>query len=157
LRLIVQPIGAGFELCARLGLLMVTLEVRGFPRFRGPRIVHAVLEDSPCARVGIAQRDIIGSINGRPWEQVRYLNFGDRRPSEVTLETFVARYFKITKIAVRVPPEPYRPLDEVADEAAKTIAARPTPDTTPYIRPPRFDAEEMREIKARLKRMARYR
>jgi hypothetical protein len=157
LRLIVQPIGKNFELCARLGLLMVTLEVRGFPRFQGPRIVHAVLQDSPCARAGIAQRDIIGSINGRPWEEVRYLNFSDRRASEVTLETFVARYFKIMKIAVRVPPEPYRPLGEIADEATRAIAARPAPDTTPYVRPPRFDAEEMREIMARLKRMARYR
>jgi hypothetical protein len=153
----VQPIGHCFELCARLGLLVVTLEVRGFPSFQGPRIVHGVLQDSPCARAGIAERDIIGYINDTPWDLVRQLNFSDRRASEITLETFVARYFKIAKIAVRVPPEPYRPLDEVADEAAKAIAARPAPDTTPYVRPPRFDAEEMREIMARLKRMARYR
>jgi hypothetical protein len=156
LRLILQPMGKCFELCARLGLLVVTSEVRGIPALKGSVTVHAVLENSPCARVGIAQRDIIGTINGRPWDQVRYLNFSDRRASEVILEIFVARYFKATKITVRVPPQPYRPLDEIADEAATVISVKPTPDMTPYVWPPRFEAAELRDLVARAKRLARY-
>jgi membrane-associated protease RseP (regulator of RpoE activity) len=157
MRLIVQPIAGGFELCARLGLVLAPSKnltgqtfaggptpLEGF--FGGGRIVHAVLDGSPGARAGIEPRDIILTVDGTPWDSVRRLTFSDRRPSEITFKTFVARYFAFAKIAVRVPPEPYRLLDDIAVEAEAIIAARPTPDRTPY-RNPRFD--DMRELVAR--------
>jgi membrane-associated protease RseP (regulator of RpoE activity) len=142
MRLIVQPVTGGFELCARLGLVLVPAHVFGL----NSKAVHAVLDDSPSARAGIVSRDIIIAVDNAPWNSVRRLTFSDRRPSEITLKTFVARYFSFTNIMVRVPPEPYQLLDEIATEAANIIAARPTPDRTPY-RNPRFD--DMRELLAR--------
>jgi membrane-associated protease RseP (regulator of RpoE activity) len=148
MRLIVQSIAGGFELCARLGLIFVpsqnlagqTIAGQSAPLqgFDGGRIVHAVLDGSPSARAGIEPRDIIISVDGKSWDSVRHLTFSDRRPSEITAVTFVARYFKFAKVAVRVPPEPYRPLDDIAREAASVVAARPTPDTALY-RNPWFD------------------
>ena len=146
MRLIVQLVVGGFELCARLGLVLVSAHVFGL----NSKAVHAVLDDSPSARAGIVPRDIIIAIDNAPWDSVRRLTFSDRRPSEVTLKTFVARYFTFTNITVRVPPEPYRPLDDIAAEAANVIAARPAPDRTPY-RNPRWDEwDDMRELVARL-------
>jgi membrane-associated protease RseP (regulator of RpoE activity) len=143
-RLIVQPIVGGFELCARLGLVFVAPSVR-LVSSDSDKIVHAVLDGSPGARAGIEPRDIIVSVDGQPWASVRDMVFSDRRPSEITARTFVARYFTFAKIAVRVPPEPYRPLDNIAREAAAVIAARPVPDRTPY-RNPRYD--DIRELLA---------
>src|SRR5712671_944361 len=128
MRLIVQPLAGGFELCARLGLIFVSAPLQGFG---GGKIIHAVLGGSPGARAGTEPRDIIMALNGKPWDAVRSLTFSDRRPSEIVAETFVARYFTFAKVAVRVPPEPYRPLDDIAREAAGVIAARPAPDTSP--------------------------
>jgi hypothetical protein len=153
MRLIVQPIAGGFELCARLGLIFVPSSMR-LQGFDGGKIVHAVLDGSPRARAGIESRDIIVSVDGKPWDAIRGLTFSDRRSSEITAETFVARYFTITKIVMRVPPEPYRPLDDIAREAVSVIAARPTPDRAPY-RNPRFD--DMRELLASLSRRRRRR
>jgi membrane-associated protease RseP (regulator of RpoE activity) len=152
MRLIVQPVAGGFELCARLGLVLVPSQLRCL--FEGARIVHAVLDRSPGARAGIEPRDIIVSIDGTPWDSVQRLTFSDRRPSEITAQTFVARYFAVAKILVRVPPEPYRPLDDIGAEAASVVAARPTPDSTPY-RKPRFDFD--REWLATLARRRRIR
>src|SRR6266849_205555 len=137
MRLIVLPLAGGFELCARLGLIFVSAPPQGF--FDGGKIIHAVLDGSPCARAGIEPRDIIMSVDGRPWDSIRHLTFSDRRPSEINAETFVASYFAFAKVALRVPPEPFRPLDDIATEAAYIIAARPVPDTAPY-RNPRFAA-----------------
>jgi membrane-associated protease RseP (regulator of RpoE activity) len=150
MRLIMQPMAGGFELCARLGLVFVPPS-RRLHGFDGSKIVHAVLDDSPGARAGIEHRDIIVSVDGRPWDAVRDIVFSDRRPSEITAQTFVARYFAFAKVAVRVPPEPYRQLDDIAAEAAAVIAARPAPDTAPY-RNPRFDLDPdiVREWSARL-------
>jgi hypothetical protein len=147
-RLILQPIAGGFELCARLGLVFVPSSTR-LQGFDGGKIVHAVLDGSPSARAGIEPRDIIMSVDGKPWDSVRHLTFSDRRPSEITARTFVARYFTFAKIAVRVPPEPYRPLDDIAGEAATAVAARPAPDRTPY-RNPRYD--DIRELLALYRR-----
>jgi membrane-associated protease RseP (regulator of RpoE activity) len=153
-RLIVQPITAGFELCARLGLVFV-------PPLMGPpgggKIVHAVLDGSPGARAGIEHRDIIVSVDGQPWEAVRHMVFSDRRPSEIAAQTFVARYFAFAKVAVRVSPEPYRLLDDIATEAAAVVAARPAPDTAPYCRPPDFVTDDIRELLAPLYRRGRRR
>jgi membrane-associated protease RseP (regulator of RpoE activity) len=149
MRLIVQPVAGGFELCARLGLVLVPPQLRC--PLEGARIVHAVLDRSPGARASIEARDIIVSVDGQPWDSVRRLTFSDRRPSEITAQTFVARYFTFAKVAVRVPPEPYRPLDDIATEAARVIAAKPTPDTAPYRRPlADFEIAEFRELMARL-------
>jgi hypothetical protein len=138
LRLILQPIAGDFELCARLGLILFSAERRLGDFGHGGKIAHAVLSDSPCARAGIEARDVIFSIDGKPWDSVRHLVFSDRRPTEITAQTFVARYFAPAKITVRVPPEPYRPIEDITAEAAAVVAARPMLDTTPY-RNPRFD------------------
>jgi membrane-associated protease RseP (regulator of RpoE activity) len=151
MRLVVQPVAGGFELCARLGLVLVPPQLRGLTGFDGGKIVHAVLDRSPGARAGIEARDIIVSVDGQPWDSVRRLTFSDRRPSEITAQTFVARYFAFAKILVRMPPEPYRPLDDIAAEAARVIAAKPTPETAPYRRPlADFEIAEFRELMARL-------
>jgi len=94
------------------------------------------------------------SVDGRPWDSIRHLTFSDRRPSEINAETFVASYFAFAKVALRVPPEPFRPLDDIATEAAYIIAARPVPDTAPY-RNPRFD--DMRGLVTSLSRRGRRR
>jgi hypothetical protein len=54
-RLIVQPIAGGFELCARLGLVFLASSTR-LQGFDGGKIVHAVLDGSPGARAGIEPR-----------------------------------------------------------------------------------------------------
>ncbi len=149
-RLILQPIAGDFELCARLGLVFLASSTH-LQGFDGGKIVHAVLDGSPGARAGIEPRDIIVSVDGRPWDSVRHMVFSDRRSSEITAQTFAARYFAFAKVAVRVPPEPYRPLDDIATEAARVIAAKPTPDTAPYRRPlADFEIAEFRELMARL-------
>lgn len=153
MRLIVQPIAGGFELCARLGLVFVPPSMQ-LAFFDGCKVVHAVLDGSPGARAGIEHRDVIVSVDGQPWNSVRHMRFSDRQPSEITVKTFVARYFTIAMIAVRVPPEPYQPLDDIAREAADIIAARPVPDRTPY-RNPRFDG--IRGLLASFRRGARRR
>jgi S1-C subfamily serine protease len=79
-RLIVQPIAGGFELCARLGLVFLASSTR-LQGFDGGKIVHAVLDGSPGARAGIEPRDIIVSVDGRPWDSVRHIVFSDRRAS----------------------------------------------------------------------------
>jgi hypothetical protein len=158
LRLIVQPIVEPFELCARLGLVLVARGRGYYEGLKDAGIVHAVLHRSPCWTVGIGQRDIIISINNRPWQSVRYLTFSDRRRSEITIQYFSARYFVIAKIPVRLSPEPYRQLEEIVEEATAVIAASPIPDATPYQRPRDERRELMLEaLLARYKRRSRRR
>jgi hypothetical protein len=153
MRLIVQPFAGRFELCARLGLLLIPAEPLNSAG-RGGKIVHAALDGSPGARAGIETRDIIFSIEGKPWDSIHHLVFSRRRPTEISAEVFVAKYFTLAKITVRVPPEPYRPIEQITAEAANIMAARPTLDKTPY-RNPRFD--DMRELLARFSRRGRRR
>jgi membrane-associated protease RseP (regulator of RpoE activity) len=169
-RLIVQAIGGSFELCARLGLVLApTINLTQvilfgisrvaatvpFDDFPAGKFVHAVLESSPAAEAGILRRDIIVAVNGEPWEAVRLLTFSDRRPSEILLQTFVARYFATAEIRVRVPPEPYRPLDKITKEVTDIIAARPALDVTPY-RNPRDDLDpEMARLWESIRRRLR--
>jgi hypothetical protein len=148
-RLIVQPMAGGFELCARLGLVFTPSRPRGF--ING-KVVHAALGGSPSARAGIERRDIVASINGQPWDCVRLLVFSDRSPSEIAARIFFARYFRFAKITVLVPPEPYKPLDDIAAEARSAIVARPTVDMSPY-RNPRLD--DYCELLARFSRRRR--
>jgi membrane-associated protease RseP (regulator of RpoE activity) len=145
MRLIVQPLAGRFELCARLGLVFV-----GWAG--GGKIIHAVLEDSPSARAGLEPRDIVIAVNETQLDAVRFLTFSDRRPSELNLKVFVARYFTIACVMLRVPPEPYRPIEAIVAEATRVIAARPTPLKPHYVNP-RFD--EMRELLSMLRRRRR--
>jgi hypothetical protein len=151
MRLIVQPIAGGFELCARLGLVFVPatnltrvihfgmagqLEATGPLRgLEDGKLVHAVLGNSPSARAGIQSRDILFAINGKPWRDVRLLTFSDHHPSEITAVTFVGWQFAAMNVLIRVPPHPYRPLSDIHSEAADIVAARPTLDATPYRNP----------------------
>jgi S1-C subfamily serine protease len=82
MRLILQPMAGGFELCARLGLVLapatnltrvIRLGMAGQIEATAPlqgledgKLVHAVLDGSASARAGIQSRDIIFAINGRP-------------------------------------------------------------------------------------------
>ena len=77
MRLIVQPFAGGFELCARLGLLLIPAEKLGSAGLGG-KIVHGVLVDSPSARAGIEARDIVFSVDKARWDSIRYLTFSDR-------------------------------------------------------------------------------
>jgi hypothetical protein len=155
-RLIVQPIAGGFDLCARLGLVLApatnltqvihfgmagqfeaTAPLRGL---EDGKLVQAVLDGSPSARAGIQSRDIIFAINGTSWPKVRLLTFSDHHPSEITAITFVGYQFAVMDVLIRVPPHPYRPLAAIQKEAADIVAARPTLDPTPY-RNPRDDPD----------------
>jgi hypothetical protein len=151
MRLIVQPFAGGFELCARLGLLLIPGEKLGSAELGG-RIVHAVLVDSPSARAGIEARDIVFAVDKARWDSIRHLTFSDRRPSELNLSVFVARYFTIANITVRVPPEPYRPIEDIVAEATRVIAAQPMPLKVHYVNP-RF--AEIRELLSMLRRRRR--
>jgi predicted metalloprotease with PDZ domain len=156
MRLILQPIAGGFELCARLGLVLApaTNLTRVF-RFgmasqfeataplhdqEDGKLVHAVLDGSPSTRAGIQSRDIIFAINGTSWSKVRFLTFSDHHPSEITAVTFVGWQFAAMNVLIRVPPHPYRALADIQNEAADIVAARPTLDATPY-RNPRNDPD----------------
>jgi hypothetical protein len=154
MRLILQPMAGGFELCARLGLVLaptanLTRVIRfgmalqfettaPFRDFEDGKLVHAVLDGSPSARAGIQSRDIIFAINGTSWPKVRLLTFSDHRPSEITAKTFVGHLFAHMEVSIRVPSDPYRPLADIQKEAAGVVRARPTLDATPY-RDPRED------------------
>jgi hypothetical protein len=150
MRLIVQPLG-GFELCARLGLLLIPGEKFGSSG-RAGKIVHAVLVDSPSARAGIETRDIVFSVDKARWDSIRHLTFSDRRPSELNLSVFVARYFTIANVTVRVPPEHYRPIEDIAAEAMQVVATQPMPLKLHYVNP---RGAEMRELLSTLRRRRR--
>jgi len=155
-RIILQPMPGGFELCSRLGLVLapatnltriirfgVGFQFEATEPFRcveDGKFVHAVLDGSPCSRVGIQSRDVIFAINGTSWPKVRLLAFSDHHPSEITAKTLVSYQFAVMDVSIRVPPHPYRPLAEIQKEAADIIAARPTVDATPY-RDPREDPD----------------
>jgi hypothetical protein len=148
MRLIVQPMAGGFELCARLGLVLaeaanLTQEIRfgivgqfvamvPLRGFEDGKVVNAVLEGSPSARGGIHSRDIILAINDTSWREVRLLTFSDHRPSKIIAKTFVADQFAVMDVVIRVPPHHYRPLAEIQKEVADIVAARPTLDAIPY-------------------------
>jgi hypothetical protein len=151
MRLIVQPFAGGFELCARLGLLLIPGEKLGIAGLGG-EIVHGVLVDSPSARAGIEARDIVFSVDKARWDSIRHLTFSDRRPSELNLSVFVARYFTIANITVRVPPEHYRPIEGIAAEARQVVATQPMPSRLHYVNP---RVAEMRELLSMLRRRRR--
>jgi len=151
MRLIVQPIAGGFELCARLGLLLIPGEKLGSTG-RGGKIVRAVLVDSPTARAGVAARDIIFSVDKTHWDSIRHLTFSDRRPSELNLSVFVARYFVIANITVRVLPKHYRPIEDIVAEAMQVVTTQPMPRQLHYVNP-RF--AETRELLSMLRRRRR--
>jgi hypothetical protein len=151
MRLVVQPFAGGFELCARLGLLLIPGEKFG-SAWRGGGIVHAALVDSPCARAGVEARDIVFSVDRAPWDSIRHLAFSDRQPSELNLSVFVARYFVIANITVRVPPEHYRPIEDIVAEAMQVVATQPMPSRRHYVNP-RF--AETRELLSMLRRRRR--
>jgi hypothetical protein len=151
MRLIVQPFAGGFELCPRLGLLLICGEKLGSAGLGG-RIVHGVLVDSPSARAGIEARDIVFSVDKARWDSIRHLTFSDRRPSELNLSVFVARYFTIANITVRVPPVHYRPIEDIAAEARQVVATQPMPLKLHYVNP---RVAEMRELLSMLRRRRR--
>jgi hypothetical protein len=155
-RLILQPIAGGFELCARLGLVLapttnLTRVIRfgmasqfeataPFDGLEDGKLVHAVLDGSPSARAGVQSRDIIFAINGKPWRDVRLLTFSDHHPSQIIAIIFVGYQFAVTEMTIRVPPHPYRPFLDIQKEAADIVAARPALDAAPY-RNPRDDPD----------------
>src|SRR5215470_11976031 len=151
MRLIVQPLAGGFELCARLGLLLMPGEKFGSV-WRGGKIIHAVLVDSPGARAGLEARDIVFSVDKAHWDSVRHLTFSDRRPSTLSLSVFVARYFVIANITVRVPPDHYRPIEDIVAEAMQVVATQPMPSRLHYVNP-RF--AETHELLSMLRRRRR--
>ena len=151
MRLIVQPFAGGFDLCARLGLLLMPGEKFGSV-WRGGKIIHAVLLDSPSARARLEARDIVFSVDKVHWDSIRHLTFSDRRPSELNLSVFVARYFVIASITVRVPPEHYRPIEDIVAEAMQVVATQPMPSQLRYVNP-RF--AETRELLSMLRRRRR--
>ena len=151
MRLIVEPMARGFELCVRLGLILApatnltrvihfgmagqheaTTPLRGL---EDGKLVHAVLDGSPSVRAGVQPRDIIFAINGKPWPEVRGLTFSDHQPSEIAAITFVGWQFAVREVVIRVPPQTYRPLAEIQQQAADVVAGRPTLDLTPYRNP----------------------
>jgi hypothetical protein len=133
MRIISQPLPCGLELCARLGLLLV-------PGMKfGGRIIHAVLIDSPSARAGLHPRDIVFAIDKTRWASLHSLTFSDRRPSELNVTAFIARYFTVARVTVSVPPEPYRPIEDIVIEAMQATASLPaTPNKITYVNP-RFE------------------
>src|SRR5258708_6915745 len=151
MRLIVQPLAGGFELCARLGLLLIPGEKLGSAGLGG-RIVHAVLVDSPSARAGIEARDIVFSVDKARWDSIRHLTFSERRPSELNLSVFVARYFTIANIIVRVSPEHYRPIEDIAAEAMHVVATQPMPLNLHYETPRAAKRRELFSMPRRRRR-----
>ena len=151
MRLIVQPFAGGFDLCARLGLLLMPGEKFGSV-WRDGKIIHAVLVDSPSARAGIEARDIVFAVDKAHWDSIRHLTFSDRRPSELNLSVFVARYFVIANISVRVPPNHYRPIEDIVAEAIQVVTTQPMPRQLHYVNP-RF--AETRELLSMLRRRRR--
>jgi len=47
----------------------------------------------------------------------------------------VARYFTIANVTVRVPPEHYRPIEDIAAEAMHVVAMQPMPSRLHYVNP----------------------
>jgi hypothetical protein len=47
----------------------------------------------------------------------------------------VARYFTIANVTVRVPPEHYRPIEDIAAEAMHVVATQPMPLKLHYVNP----------------------
>jgi hypothetical protein len=147
-RIVVQQLVDGIELCARLGLLLVSKPTRaevhtytaaaaldrfGIPLLPHPtlaealdgQIVHAVLPGSPCDRAGISAGDIVVTINGVRLDSIRHLVFSDCRSCKLNLLVYVARRIALDDIKLRVCPEPYRPIAEIVAEAMLALPASP--------------------------------
>jgi hypothetical protein len=60
-------------------------------------------------------------------DSVRHLTFSDRRPSELNLLVFIAGRLMLDDVRVRVPPEPYRPIEKIVAEAMRAAAALSEP------------------------------
>jgi hypothetical protein len=141
MRIVVQQLGDGIELCARLGLLLVSKPIRPAPAFHRfgfplpPRptiaealdgqIIHAVLPGSPCDRAGISAGDIVVTINHVRLDSIRHLVFSDRRSCKLNLLVYIARRFALDDIKVCVCPEPYRPIEDIVAEAMLAFPASP--------------------------------
>jgi hypothetical protein len=162
-RLIVQPLTDRFELCARLGLVVTpgkhaelmtasgrfaSIRISDLFSELNAKVIHAVLRNSPSARAGLEPHDIVITLNGAPWDAVRFLTLSDRQSSEIVLKTFVGRYCKFASIRVRVLPEPYRPIADIIAEATDIVAASPMPLPLRYVHP-RLD--DLRETLAMLR------
>jgi predicted metalloprotease with PDZ domain len=126
MRIIVQQVADGIELCPRLGLLLAPEERRPSNPLGG-RTILAVLRGSPCDQAGLVAGDLVVTINKVRLDSVRYLTFSDRRPSELNLLVFVASRSMLDDVKVRVPPEPYRPIEDILAEAALSAAALRAP------------------------------
>jgi hypothetical protein len=126
MRIIIQPLSPGLEVCARLGLVLLPFTSVG------GKITHAVLAGSPC-RSKLRPKDIVIAVNGTPIDRIRFLNFSDRRSSALTMKIFEADLFAVRDIRFRIGPEHYRPLDDILEEARRVAAERPPPSAVEYV------------------------
>ena len=68
MRIIIQPVTDGFELCARLGLVFAPLkDLSG-------KAIYAVLRGSPSAKAGLKARDIVFAADKTRLKAPRALN-----------------------------------------------------------------------------------
>jgi hypothetical protein len=128
MRIIIQPLSPGLELCAHLGLVLLP-----FANVGG-KIVHVVLARSPC-RSKLRPKDIIFAVNGTPIDRLRFLVFSDRRSSSLTLKIFEGDLFAVRDIRLRLGPDHYRPLDDLVQEARRVAQEQPPPGTVVYRNP----------------------
>jgi hypothetical protein len=128
MRIIIQPLAPGLELCARLGLVLLPFSNVG------GKIVHAMLAGSPC-RAKLRPKDIVIAINGTPVDRIRFLVFSDRRPSLLTMKIFEADLFAVRDIRFRLGPDHYRSLDDILQEARGLAEDRPPPSVVEYVNP----------------------
>jgi hypothetical protein len=126
MRIIVQQVADGIELCPRLGLLLASEPRRLSTPFDG-RNIRAVLPGSPCARAGLVAGDLVVTINNVRLDSVRHLTFSDRRPSKIDLLVFIASRSVLDDVKVSVPPEPYRSIEVIVAEALLSVAALSSP------------------------------
>jgi hypothetical protein len=121
MRILLHRLSPEIDVCPRLGLILAP--VREF--FGRGRMVRHVLAGSPAARAGIRKYDIALSINGKRWDDIHHLVLSDRRASVLTLEVWMPRYFRRTKISLRVDPEPFEPMTDIMAAATRHVAKHP--------------------------------
>jgi predicted metalloprotease with PDZ domain len=126
LRLVVQQVADGIEVCPRLGLLLAPEPRRLSSPFDG-RTILAVLAGSPCDCAGLVAGDVVVTINNVRLDSVRHLTFSDRRRSKLDLLVFIASRAVLDDVKVSVPPEPYRSIEDIVAEAMLFAAALSAP------------------------------
>jgi predicted metalloprotease with PDZ domain len=126
MRIIIQPLSDGVELCPRLGLIL-GLEPRRLSNPFDGRTIRAVLPGSPSDQAGLVAGDLVVTINNVRLDSVRHLTFSDRRPSKLNLLVFIASRLMLDDVKVSVPPEPYRPIEDIVAEALLSAAALSAP------------------------------